>query len=883
MPFFQIEGTKVKLRPVLTHILTAAFIIGLAARSQASEVSDIPAPETFFGHQPGADFKLIRWEKIVEYYQLLGRESNRIEVVELGKTTLDNPFLLAIISSPENLSQKDKHKETAKKLAQGKISEEEAGRLAEEGKTIALITASMHANEIGPTQMSPELGYVLATDDSPEIQAILDNVILLLVPSWNPDGNIMVVDWYRENLGTPFEKSPMPWLYHHYVGHDNNRDSFMHTQIETRYVNNILYHEWFPQIFMDMHHMGNSDARLFLSPLYDPRHHSLDPLLTREIGLTSAYMRTVLEEQGKIGVIHYANWNHWRMSAIHTNALWHNVPTILFEAASTPMATPVFQSAADLSGVAHGGLGKQGNTQTINYPSPWPGGWWRLRDIVEYAYWSAIGFLETGAKHKEKYLLNMYRMARNSIEKGKSEAPFAYLIPEAQKDPNTVAKMVNTLIAGGIEFHKAAAPFEAQNREYPAGTYVALTSQAYRPYVIDMLGPQIYPDRRQYAGGPPEQTFDLTGWTLPYQMGVQAIRVDFPLEAQLTPIERAEPPTGSVSGSGNTYVLDHNVLDSYRAVNRLLKEGAKVGWATKSFTAGGRRYPAGAVVASGSGIGSKIQALAKEFNLDIQAGGSPGGLMQLRPLRLGLYKPWVANMDEGWTRWIFDQWEFPYATVQDREIRNGQLKQKYDVIVLTNVSSERIVDGHLEGTVPSQYAGGIGEHGLAALLQFVKDGGTLITFNVSSLLPIEHFKVPLRDVSKSYPSTEFFLPSAILKVDVDNSHPIAFGMEEQASVISYGSPVFEFLDTGDVKPDEKQAFLSDLRVVASYPNGNPFMSGRLIGDHILHNKPALVEVDCGKGKMILFGFRPQNRAQTHGTFMLLFNSLYYGPAVTATN
>jgi hypothetical protein len=240
-------------------------------------------------------------------------------------------------------------------------------------------------------------------------------------------------------------------------------------------------------------------------------------------------------------------------------------------------------------------------------------------------------------------------------------------------------------------------------------------------------------------------------------------------------------------------------------------------------------------------------------------------------------------MDEGWTRWIFDNWEFPYTTVQDAEIRNGHLEQKYDVIVLTNVPSQTIVRGHEEGTVPSQYAGGIGEHGLAALLQFVRDGGTLITFNASSQLPIDHFKVPLRDVSKSYPSTEFFCPSAILKVDVDNTHPIAYGMEETANVVSYGSPVFEFLDIDEMNPDEKQAFLSDLNVVARYPNGNPFMSGRLIGDHILHNKPVLVEVGCGEGRIILFSFRPQNRAQTHGTFMLFFNSLYSGPAVTGTN
>lgn len=866
---------------VFAHVLTVALFLPVTASSQVADDANIPAPEEFFGHRPGADSKLIRWDRIVDYYQLLGAESDRVEVVELGKTTLDNPFLLAIISSPENLSRKEEYKAIAKKLAQGRVSEDEAARLAGEGKTIALVTASMHATELGPTQMSPELGYLLATDESQEIQAILDDVILLFVPSWNPDGNIMIVDWYRENLGTPYESAPMPWLYHHYVGHDNNRDSFMHTQIETRYVNDILYHEWFPQLFMDMHQMGNSDARLFLSPLYEPRHHSLDPLLTREIELTGAYMRTVLEEQGKVGVIHYAKWNHWRMSAVHTNSLWHNVNTILFEAASASLATPIFQDADELNGRAE--LGQQGNMQTINYPNPWPGGWWRLGDIVDYAYWSAVSFLEAGALHKDRYLLNMYRMASNSIEKGENEAPYAFLIPKAQKDPNTVAKMVNTLIAGGIEFHEAVEPFQVQNTDFPAGTYVALASQAYRPYLIDMLGPQDYPDRRQYPGGPPEDAFDLTGWTLPYQMGVEAIRVVAPFEAQLTPIERAEPPVGRVSDSGNAYFLDHGVLDSYRAVNRLLEEGAQVGWATASFASGGTTYPAGTVVASGDEIGDTIRSLAEEFNLQIRSGRSPDGLLQLRSLRLGLYKPWVANMDEGWTRWIFDNWEFPYTTLQDAEIRNGHLNEKYDVIVLPNISSERIVDGHSEGTVPSQYAGGIGEDGLAGLLQFVQDGGTLVTFNTSSLLPIDHFNVPVRDVSQSLPSTEFFLPSAILKVDMDNAHPIAYGMEDTANVLSYGSPVFELLDTDAMDSEEADASSSGVRVVASYPDANPFMSGILIGDEILHNKPALVEVDRGKGKIILFGFRPQNRAQTHGTFMLLFNSLYYGSAMTGAN
>jgi hypothetical protein len=861
-----------RLRMFLVFSIGVASILGLAAQILAS---DIPTPESFFGHKPGADFKLIRWEKMCSYFHLLGDKSSRLEVKELGKTTLGNPFLLAIISSPENISQLDNHRAIAKKLAKGQVSEQEARQLAQKGKTIALITCSMHASEIGPSQMSPELAYVLATDNCPAIKQILDNVILLLVPSWNPDGNILVVDWYRQNVGTPFETSPMPWLYHHYVGHDNNRDAFMHTQIETRYVNNILYHQWFPQIFMDMHHMGNSDARLFLSPLFEPRHHSLDPLLTREIELTGAYMRTVLEEQGKIGVMHYANWNHWRMSAIHTCALWHNVTTILFEAASTRMATPIFQKAEDLSGADSGGLGKQGNEQTINYPSPWPGGWWRLRDIVEYAYGSAIGFLETGAIHKKKYLLNMYRMARNSIEKGKNQAPYAYIIPREQKDSNTVAKMINILIANGVEIQEAQKPFRVQDRDYPPGTFIALLSQAYRPFIIDILGPQIYPDRRQYEGGPPERTFDLTGWTLPYQMGVEAIKIDMPFEADLRTIQDAEPQPGRVIGAGDAYILDHNVLDSYRAVNRLLESGANVGWATESFQSGEKTFPEGAIIVSGSDLDQKILSLSEEFHLQVYRGHDPGNLIQLEPLRLGLYKPWVANMDEGWTRWIFDNWEFPYTTLHDEEIRNGDLGKKYDVILLTNIPSQRIVDGHREGRVPPPYAGGIGEQGVAELLDFVKEGGTLITLNSSCQLPIDHFDIPLQDWSRKYPTTEFFCPSAILKAEVDNTHPIGYGMKDSANLLTFGSPFFEFLEADSLSPD--------MKVIARYPNSDPFMSGRLIGGHLLRNKPALLEIGCGKGKIILFGFRPQNRAQPHGTFLLFFNSLYYGPAVMSTD
>ena len=859
--------------------LKGLLLISFWSLSLVAFAQDIPDPESYFGFKPGADYKMIRWDRIVSYYNVLDEKSSRIVVKNLGKTTLGNPFLLAIISSPENLSLLEKYKDISKKLAQGKISKEVATDLATEGKTIALITCSMHADECGPTQMSPELAYSLATSNSPEIKRVLENVILLLVPSWNPDGNIMVTDWYNQNVGTPFESSPIPKLWHHYVGHDINRDGFMHTQVEIKYVNNILYHEWFPQIFMDMHQYlwKEQDARLLLSPLFEPRHPSIDPLVTRQIELTGAHMRTLLEENGKTGVMHYAKWNEWRIATVHTNSLWHNVTNILFEAGNTQMATPVFQQESELAEL-HGGLGHDGNKQSVNYPNPWKGGWWRLRDIVEYAHLSCMGFLESGAIHRERFLMNMYRMARNSIEKGEAGTPYAFIIPSNQKDPNTAAKMVNVLISNGVEIHQATQSFKAQDTDYPSGTYVVKLSQAYRPFIIDILSPQYYPDRYVFSGGPPEGAGDIA-WTLPYQMGVDVVEIKDFFTANLLPVMEAKPPKGSVRGSGKKYIIDHNVLDSYRAVNKLLMEGSTVGWSKKSFILEGKQYPAGTIVASGGKIEKTIRKVSDDFSLQIVAGNPKADLLTLRPLKLGLFQPWIANMSEGWTRWIFDTWEFPYTTLHNADLQNTNLKSDYDVIILPDINSKSIINGHPKGSIPEKYAGGIGEAGLLALKKFVNDGGTLITLNSSFQLPIDLFRLPLKDISKSYPSTDFFCPNAILNVELANDHPITFGMDSVTDILYTNSPVLDFFNAEEIAQHKDYLPISNLKVVAQFPDTNPFRSGRLIGDQILRKKPALIEAAYGKGKIIIFPFHPQHRAQTHGTFMLFFNSLYYHQAL----
>ncbi len=320
------------------------------------------------------------------------------------------------------------------------------------------------------------------------------------------------------------------------------------------------------------------------------------------------------------------------------------------------------------------------------------------------------------------------------------------------------------------------------------------------------------------------------------------------------------------------------MLDSYRAVNRLFKEGHEIGWATDSFTSKGRQYPAGTIVATGRSIDDIIENVAQEFNLQIDAGNPTIDLMTLKPLKLGLYQPWTANMDEGWIRYIFDNWEFPYTTLHNADIQNRNLKSGYDVIVLPNISSQSIINGHREGSVPDKYAGGIAITGINALREFVRAGGTLIALNSSCQFLIDQFHIPVKDVSRDYSSSEFFCPSCILQIELDNTHPISYGVSKNVDILSFNSPLLELIKAEELSQDIDYIPLDKLTVVGHYPDYNPYRSGRLIGEHILHNKPVLVEAEYGKGKIVMFAFRPQNRAQTHGTFMLFFNSLHYGQA-----
>ncbi|MBC7187978.1 MAG: hypothetical protein H5U38_13170 [Calditrichaeota bacterium] len=852
---------------VLVGGLLVALSLPAAGLSQ-----QVPAPEQFFGFKLGSDYKLASWEQIVSYFKELDQASDKLQVVELGKSTMGHPFIMAIISSPANMARLDELKANSRRIAQARgLSEEQARRLARDGTAVVLITCSIHATEVGATQASPELAYNLITQDTPQNRLILDNVVFLLVPSFNPDGLVLVKDWYDKYLETPYEGSGMPWLYHKYTGHDNNRDAFMLTQVESQLVTKVMYQEWFPQIYLDMHQMGNSGPRIFVPPYQEPLNPNPDPLVTWENSLLGEHMAMDLQAKGYRGVATRIYFTAWWQGAFLQTAWWHNMVGLLTELASCRIASPIFQERKDLKG---GGLGFPEYRVATNFPDPWPGGWWRLRDIVDYDLAAAYSLLEAAAQLKEKFIYNHYLMGRRAIAKGESEPPYAFLIPPGQADPGAARTLLDVLHKGGVELHRAQAPFTADGVTYPAGTYVVLMAQPYRAFAKDLLEPQRYPDLREYPDGPPIPPYDAAGWTLPLQMGVSCVEVQRPFRAELSPVAKVEAEPGTVRGGGYAYALSPRQNATYAAINRLLAQGAPVYMASEPFTVGSESYEPGTVlIPTGKIAPDRVRKIAAELALPIYGlGGKPRiKAYRLRPMRIAVYQPWTSSMHEGWSRWVLEQYGFAYTNLHNEEIKAGRLRERYDVIYFPDIYAEGILEGRPEGSAPPEFTKGIGPEGLANLRRFVDQGGSIVAIDGAGELFINEFGLPVVNVVKDLKSTDFFCPGSILAAEYNTSHPVAFGMEAQSVAYFARSAAYKVVPS----------FTVQAQVIAKYPAKNLLKSGWLLGEKHLTERVAAVDVPVGKGHVVLIGFDPINRAQAHATFKLLFNALYYGGAEPA--
>jgi len=820
----------------------------------------LKSPAEFLGFKLGTDRKLADMEQIVQYFRMLDKNSDRIKVQEVGKTTLGNPFITAFITSAGNHQNLENYRLIQQKLADPRsLTEAEAEKLITSGKAVVMINCSIHATEIGASQMSLRLAYDLATGSDPQTRNILDNVILVLVPMHNPDGIKMVVDWYKKYLGTKYEGGRMPWLYNKYVGHDNNRDWFMFTQVETRLTIKV-HNAWHPQIIVDMHQMGSTGARLFVPPFVDPFEPNVDPILIQQIAALGTFMASHLTGEQKAGVWYSNRYDGWTPARAYHH--YHGGIRILTEAASAKVATPIEVDFARLSPAV--------KNPSVRMPLPWKGGRWSLGDIVEYDYSAAQAVLIHAAGLREHWIRNYHRVFNNVVKP--KESPYAYIIPEAQGDPATMIKMLNILQLGCVEIHQASQTFTADGHEYPSGSFVIYLAQPFGGFAKAMLEKQVYPEIREYPGAPLKTPYDVVGHTLPLLMGVDAVKVDKKFEVKTDKVHKAAKPAGRINVKENVYgyAWGHSSNDDITALNRLTGKGYSVIWAAEEFRQNDRTFVQGThIVTGGSDLLAELKSIAVDLTVNFQALVQKPLLKAyiLKAPRLGLYKSWTAAMDEGWTRFVLEQFEFPYTSVYDQDIRNGDLADKYDVIIFPDLSNQAIVAGNSEEMFPPEYCGGIGDVGIRNIDEFVKHGGTLITLNAAAEFGMNSLHLGINNKVADISRKDFFIPGSLLQIINDTSHPIAFGYERDAVLFFRRSPVFS---------------LQEGCSVVQYP-ARSLLSGWVSGEELLAGNSAIADIPYGRGKVILIGFPALYRSQSHGTFRYLFNSIYYGTAVLEKN
>ena len=833
------------------------------------------SPEEYLGFPVGADRKLADYDEVRGYLEELAEESPWVEIETIGETTLGRPFVMAVFSTPDNLGNLSRYIEISRRLADPRgLEKEEAERLAEEGKTFVLITCNLHSTEIASSQAALELAYDIASGGNERLREALDETVLFLIPSLNPDGLQMVVDWYEKWVGTEYEGCRMPWLYHHYAGHDNNRDWFMGNLAETRAVFDVYFETVVPHVILDMHQMWSTGARLFLPQFYPPANVNVDPILYREIGLMGYFMQLECEERDLSGVISDAYFTaYWEGTSMMT-PWWHNQVGLLSEAASCRVATPVYIENVELRG---GSKGFPRYEHRINFPNPWPGGWWRLRDIVDYELAIAEGLLDCCARHSERFLRNFYAMGSRAVTKGKSEPPYAFVIPAPQEDPVTAARMIEALMLGGVEVHEAAADFMAGNRLYRAGSYVIRLDQPYRAYVKDLLEVQEYPDIRASEKEDFVRPYDMTGWTLPMQMGVACEQIDAPFDAELRMLDQypyPEPPFPADDEDIWGLALDPAVNASYTAAFALLEEDYTLLRADEPLRIDEKvTLPAGAFVAPASkDLIEEARALSSELHVAFHPlpAEPETKTRRLRQVDVALFKPWRASMDEGWTRYLFDTHRVPYENVTNEHIKEGRIGE-FDLLLIPDVGTDIIKEGKSSGEyarfsrpLPPDYQGGIEEEGVENLEKFVARGGTLVCFGRSCDFAIAALELPVMNVLEKVGSDEFYAPGSILEVSFREGHPVTYGMGKEGHILFTNSPAF-----ATSIPFGK----FDRSVLAAYDEKNPLASGLLIGPERLYRRAALVEVTYEKGRVLLFGFRPQHRCQTAGTYKLIFNAI----------
>lgn len=765
----------------------------------------VPSPESVLGFHPTDDRTIADWKQITDYFAKLDKASDRVSVKEIGRTTMGRPMIVAFISSPANIKNLEKYRQISAKLADTRLVRDsaEADELVKNGKTIVSISCSIHSTEIVASQMSMNLAYELATSNDADTKEILDNTILLLIPSPNPDGVQIVADWYRKTFGTKAEGSSPPELYHYYAGHDDNRDWFMMNLKETQAITKLFWQQWFPQIVYDVHQQGQNASRFIIPPFYDPTNPFIPPSILRDVGTLGYKMASDLQAAGISGVATNSTYDTWWHGGFRTVPYFHNSIGILSEAASARLMTPVTVSKEELArNRSIRGLSDL-LTSATNYPDPWRGGEWHARDIAQIEMIASRSLLEMAAKFRPRYLKNFYELGRANVAQP-AGGPQAYIVSAGQPNAEAVSRLLEILMWQGIdvyemkkELHVKTDPAQKDFGEMPLRSFLIFVNQPQKNNILALFERQVYP-HRLLPNGDAEAPYDVAGWTLPLQMGVD-----------YTPI----------------YAIEN--LDAEQAsLNKM----------------------------------SSINDVRSVLNLEPETSPFAKIKNPLKSLpRIALYKGYTASMDEGWTRYVFDTFNIPYTSLMDAQVRSGDLP--YDVIVLPSMTENAIVRGVTQEEYPDEYKGGIGDTGVDNLKKFVERGGKLVCWDDSCDALIKRFNLPLKNVLDGLRRSEFYNPGSIVRINVDKSSPLSAGEPENTAAYFINSSAYEISDTSRVHP------------IARYADKDALLSGWMLGEKFLNGKTALAEADYGKGKIVLFGFRPQHRGQTWGTFQFIFNAL----------
>jgi hypothetical protein len=908
----------------------------------------VTSPKEQFGFTIGDDYKLATYSQFEQYWRTLATQSNRMKLVEIGKTAEGRPQLMAIISAPANLARLDRYKQISQKLAHADgLSDADARALAHEGKAVVWIDGGLHATEVLGAAQLIETVYQLLSRNDPETMRFLNDCIILAVHA-NPDGMELVSNWYMKDADTLKRSMNIPRLYQKYIGHDNNRDFYMSNQVESQNINHVLYWEWFPQIVYNHHQTGPAGTVMFAPPFRDPFNYNFDPLVPVELDLVAASMHSRFEAEGKPGVTMRSGstYSTWWNGGLRTTPYFHNMIGLLTETIGnpTPQTIPFIPD-------------QQQPRADLPYPiAPQP---WHFRQSIDYSVTANRAVLDIASRERENLLYNFYRMGRNSIERGSrnnwTTSPSdieavkkaieegraasstarggsagagagggavgdpifqfgrgadvkyyhdvlrnparrdarGYILPSDQPDFLTATKFVNTLRHVGVTVHRATAPFTVAGKQYPQGSYVVRSAQAFRPMVLDMFEPQDHPNDFAYPGGPPKRPYDNAGYTLAYQMGVRFDRIldgfDGPFQ-EITGL--ATPPVGTVSDVANTagYFVSRSVNDAFIAVNRALKAGVEVYQLRSPLTANGKTYPAGTFyIARGAATRPMLETLARTVGVSAEGTSTrPVDATPLRPVRIALWDQYGGSMPSGHTRWLLEQYEFPFDVIYPKTLDAGNLASRYDVILLPSgavparegQTARGSLGGELDSTtVPTEFRGQLGRVTIARtvpqLRQFLEAGGTVIAVGTSATLGA-HLGLPLSNAlvertaagtDRELPADRFYVPGSVLRVQVDTTRPVSYGLPRDVDVFYDNSPAFRL---------GADAASKGVRPIAWFGSGTPLRSGWAWGQNNLEGAVEAVEAPIGRGTLYLFAPEITFRGQPHGTFKWLFNGIYGG-------